>query len=253
MALLAFVDTHVKFGTFVLPNVLTRPSLPYTGRARTAPTPGRVGLYSEGAVRDAQRVSVNGRIVLSTGQSMDDAWRELITGLPFGVTDKLYLRKDDTTFRWAELESLDPGDSQEGSALDYQASFLCADPYEYSTGESAATIVPPATTATLNNTGGLITPVQVEVIVSAVAANPLITITNSTTGQAIKLRPSGAATYTIDTRLRTITKTTAGDPRTELDATTVLWLLATGNNTINITVANATLGNTTLRWRSRWP
>lgn len=257
MALQTFVDTHVKFdagaGLFVLPNILVRPAQQQAIRLRTAATPNRDGIYTAGGVRGEHRVQVVGRIVLSAGQSMDDAWRELVTGLPIGVIGKLYNRQDDTTFRWAEVEALDPGESQEGSALDYSVSFLCADPFEYSTGLSQVARNGVGNMVA-NNAGGLEANPTVQVVVSAiVGANPWIRVTNLLTGKAVKLYPSAPLTYVLDHRLRTVTRSTGGDGRTDLDATSELFALALGNNTIEIAASNCTPGDTTISWRSCWP
>jgi hypothetical protein len=253
MALQTFVNTHVKFGSFVLPNVLLRPTQRQDVRLRTAPIPNRPGVYTAGGVPDAHHVHIVGKIVLSPGQSMDDAWRELTTGIPRGIIDKLYTRQDDTTFRWAERESLDPGDSQEGSALDYSVSFLCADPYEYRDTLDSGLRTGVGALVVNNIAGSLPTPPTIEVIVaSVVGANPLVTITNATTGKALTISPGAAATYTLNHRLRTVTRSTGGDARPDLGAASVLFDLALGNNTINIAASNCTLGDTTVSWRSRW-
>ena len=253
MALQTFVDTHVKFGTFVIPNILLRPTQQSGVRMRTAATPNREGLYSAGGVRDAHRVHAVGRIVLAPGDNMDDAWRELVAGLPYGVFDKLYTRQDDTSFRWAEVESLDPGESNEGSALDYSVSFLCTDPFEYAAGLSSG-LRTGAGNLTVANAGPLVTPPTIEVIVaSVVGANPSVTLTNSTTGKDLTIHPPAAATYTLDHRLRTVTRSTGGDARPDLDAASIFFDLAPGNNTIEVAInSDCTVGNTTVSWRSRW-
>ena len=252
MALQTFVNTHVKFGSFVLPNILQRPAQQPGVRLRTAPTPNRPGVYTAGGVPDAHHVHVVGKIVLSDGQSMDDAWRELTVGVPRGIIDKLYTRQDETTFRWAERESLDPGDSQEGSALDYSVSFLCADPYEYASGLSAGARTGIGNLV-VNNAGALLTPPTIEVIIaSIVGANPSVTITNSTTGKAFTIYPAAPATYTLDHRLQVVSRSTGGDARPDLGADSILFDLALGNNTINVAVSNCTVGDTTVSWRSRW-
>lgn len=253
MALQTFVDTHVKFDDFVLPNILIRPAQQQAIRMRTGATPNRDGIYSAGAIRGEHRVQVVGRIVLSTGQSMDEAWRELVAGLPIGVIGKLYNRRDDTTFRWAEVEVLDPGESQEGSALDYSVSFLCADPFEYASGVSSG-LRNGVGNLVVSNAGGLPSPPSVQVVLSAiVGANPWVSVTNATTGKAIKIYPPGLATYNTDHRLRTVTRSTGGDARGDLDAASEFFPLALGNNTIEIAASNCTPGDTTISWRSCWP
>ncbi len=252
MALLAFVNTHTTFDGFVLPNILNKPMQGASARLRLAETPNRPGEYTAGGKRASGKLSVIGRIVLSSGQSMDDAWRELVVGLPIGTVGKLATRQDDTSFRWAEVETLDPGDVEEGSSLIYQVGFSMADPFEYAAGLSSA-LRNSVGTVTANNAGALATPPSLEVIVaSVVGANPTATITNSTTGKALVINPAVAATYTLDHRLRTITKSTGGDARTDLSAASEFWDLASGSNTITVAASNCTVGDTTISWRSRW-
>ena len=60
------------------------------------------------------------------------------------------------------------------------------------------------------------------------------------------------ATYTLDHRLRTVARSTGGDARPDLDAASLFFDLALGNNTIDIAASNCTIGDTTISWRSRW-
>ena len=137
--------------------------------------------------------------------------------------------------------------------FDLPAFYILADPQSLSRRARHLGLDVPLEVVTATNAGALVTPPGLEVIVaSVVGANPTATITNSTTGKALVINPAVAATYTLDHRLRTITKSTGGDARTDLSAASEFWDLASGSNTITVTASNCTIGNTTISWRSRW-
>ena len=232
------------YNTVTLPYVATV-AAPFSTRIGSSETPGRSGGYAGAQYAAERKISLTGTLTGATYTVLHDNWSNLVAAHDVSGPQPLSIRTG-----WyfnATVESF--ADSErEIDHIQWDATYVCADPYQYSTTLSAPTLATTGGTITgvLGNKNAL--PV-LTLTVSAAPANAYVTVSNTTTGESFTLFPDATGAYIIDSLLETVTRSSV-DKMATFQGRFVS--LKPGSNVFTITVTNgATLSAVTINYRAR--
>jgi hypothetical protein len=184
---------NYSFNSATLPNVATV-ATPYSSRISSAETPSRPGGYAGQQFAAERKISLTGTLTASSYSALQTAWSDLLAANDVSVPAQLVVR--DNWYYLATCESI--ADSERDvTSIQYDATYVCADPVAFSTTLS---------TPTLPTTGGTITSVAgnkpalpaLTLTVSAAPASSYLTVTNTTTSESFVLFPDATGVFVID-------------------------------------------------------
>lgn len=241
------------FGSYTLPGSIQTITDDVAARARTWEPAGVAGMGSNGGLLAAKRVSIQGIVGYTSVATRDAGWEAIKAGLPPGVTRALVVSAATPARQYqCEVEQLTRTlNPQFPWRVLYDVSFLVP---------SGVAVATTATTQTLTSSGGSVTSVVgtqdalpiLTLSVSGFGASDDIILTNTTTNEAMTLRPTATGDIVINSDAETITRS-AVDVSEEWRSGQFLSFEAGVANVLTVAVSgSATVSGLAISYQARW-
>lgn len=238
---------NITFGGLALPGTLTGLQRPVVARPRVGEVV-RGGSYSQGGLIAAKRIVINGLIkgpvsIAQQTAALDD----LKSRAPTGVIAPLRIEAGRSYL--AEVDSITETINGRRFAVEYEATFLVP----------AGTAIGDAPLSQSFSSNGVFNLSQgnmraypiVRVNFSSVSASATVTISNTTTGEALTFAPTTNATRYLDSDLEKI-YLLGGTNRTEEWVSGDFPTLTPGNNALTFSWANCAVSSIVFDALPRW-
>lgn len=244
-------DNQMSYGAYTYSSVagltIQRLTDPMAVRPRTAETPGKDGAYSAGGLLGSRRFSMRGLMQGTSADNLRTIWRAFRAAHKPGAARTFYRHSDE--YINAEVVGISEAEFNEMGRVHirFEVDFLAVDPFAYKSTTDSQTGLAAGGTATNNGTAYVMPSLALDI--SSIGTSGTVTITNTTTGQALTLTPAATGVNTIDCGAETVVRGGV-DKTTELSTASEFMRLDPGANTITVsTTGGLTVSTLAFTWR----
>jgi Phage tail protein. len=241
------------FGSYTLPGAIQDIQRPVVARLRAADSVGFDGAYAQSALLGPKKIVVSGIVSCASESARETALNALRNGLQIGTTGSLVIESGRAYA--AQVEAITEIITPQSFRLGYEVTFYVPDGLAKTTSESSfglATSGDDTTVLGAGIGGDHQTPARIELTVSSLGSDGTVTVTNTTRGESVEIKPAATGLVVINSEAEDITRS-GSSVIGEWQSGDWIYLTPHVDNVFEIsTTGDLTLSLATLKWHPRF-